>query len=216
MSRTLTTGSKFSIAAAYAAAVDILSITNASEAVATLDTGHGVTVGKILEISSGWSRIDGMLARAKAVVSDNVTLELIDTSSLENFPVGFGVGSVRLITSWAEISQVRADGISSSGGEQQFIDLTEVEDEEGREAPTTRSPQRMTLVTHDDTTLPWYPVVKAADDTRTPVGYQVVFRNGSRLLANALWSLPRVPQMDGVLKTALSIAFASRSVRYAT
>lgn len=218
MSRTLTSRTRFAIASAYDAAVDMTALTNAAEAVATLDPGHGVGVGEWVELASGWGRLSGRLARAKAVATNDVTLEGINTTSTADFPAGQGVGSIRRIDTWIYLSQVRADGIDSSGGEQQFIDLTEVDDEESREAPTLRSAQRMSLVIHDDISLPWYPVVVAADDAKTPVGLRLEFRNGSKLGANAYWTITRVPQIRGndVLRTTVALAFSAQPVRYAT
>lgn len=218
MARTLTTGSLFSIASTYGSAVTMSALTNAAEAVATLAAAHGVVAGDYLELTSGWGRLNGRIVRAKTVATNDVTLEGINTVSTAIYPAGQGIGSIRRITAWTNLSQVRADGISSSGGEQQFIDITEVDDEDSREAPTIRSPQRLNLVTHDDTTLPWYATVLAADESKTPVGFRINFRNGGKLVANAIWSIARVPQMGGndVLKTPIAIAFSAQPVRYAT
>ena len=76
----------------------------------------------------------------------------------------------------------------------------------------------MSLVIHDDISLPWYPVVVAADDAKTPVGLRLEFRNGSKLGANAYWTITRVPQIRGndVLRTTVALAFSAQPVRYAT
>ena len=221
MARTLTSGTIFAIASTYGTPVAMSAVTNAAEAVATLGASHGVVVGDYLELTSGWGRLNGRIVRAKTVATNDVTLEGINTVATANFPAGQGIGSIRRIaaaTGWTNLSQVRADGISSSGGEQQFIDLTEVDDEDSREAPTIRSPQRLNLITHDDITLPWYATVLAADNAKTPVGLLITFRNGSKLVANATWSIARVPQIGGndVLKTPISLAFSAQPVRYAT
>jgi hypothetical protein len=218
MARTFTSGTLFSIASTYASSVTMSALTNAAEAVATLGAAHGVVVGDYIELTSGWGRLNGRIVRVKTVVTNDVTLEGINTVSTSLYPAGQGVGSIRRITAWTNLSQVRADGISSSGGEQQFIDITEVDDEDSREAPTVRSPQRLSLVTHDDISLPWYATVLAADEAKSPVGFRATFRNGSKLVANAIWSIARVPQIGGndVLKTPLSLAFSAQPVRYAT
>lgn len=221
MARTLTTGTVFAIASAYGPSVAMSALTNAAEAVATLGAGHLVVVGDWLELTSGWGRLNGRIVRAKTVVTNDVTLEGINTVATATFPAGQGIGSIRRIAAaagWTNLSQVRADGISSSGGEQQFIDMTEVDDEDSREAPTIRSPLRLNLVYHDDITLPWYPTVLAADNAKTPVGLLITFRNGAKLVANATWSISRVPQIGGndVLKSSIAIAYSAQPVRYAT
>ena len=98
MSKTLATRIKFSIAKTYASSVSMTALTNAAEAVATLGAGHGVVVGDYLELTSGWGLLNGKVVRAKTVVTNDVTLEGINTVSTTKFPTGTGIGSIRRIT----------------------------------------------------------------------------------------------------------------------
>lgn len=216
MSKTLATRSLFHIAKTYASSVTMSAITNAAEAVATLSPGHGVTVGDYLEVTSGWGHLNGRIVRAKAVATNDVTLEGMNTSSTSRFPSGTGIGSVRRITAWDQISQVK--DVSPSGGEQQFADATSIEDDVEVKMPTIKSARTMTLEVWDDPSLAWYATVSAADEAVVPTGLKILLSNGSVIVANAYWSLMREPAIrkNEVLATSISLSYAAQSMRYAS
>lgn len=216
MAITLATGSVISVAKTYGSSSTMSAITNATEAVATLGAGHGVVVGDYLEITSGWGKLDKRVVRAKTVATNDVTLEGINTSSTTTFPSGSGIGSIRRITAWDNLSQIK--DISSSGGDQQFADITAIDDLVERKVPTIRSAVTMNMTVFDDPTLAWYATVTAASDTSTPAALRISLANGSKLVANAYWSLQKVPTItkNEALGTTISLAYAADPVRYST
>jgi hypothetical protein len=216
MAKTLSTRSTISIAKTYGASVTMSAITNAAEAVATLGAGHGVIVGDYLEVTSGWGRLNGRIVRVKTVATNDVTLEGFDSSSTSKYPAATGTGSIRRITAWDQLSQIKS--ISSSGGDQQFTDGTSLDDDVQIQIPTIKSARSMSLETFDDPTLAWYATVSAADESVTPVGLLVQPPNGSKLVANAYWSLMREPSMatNEIMTTSISLQFAAPSMRYST
>lgn len=216
MAITLSTGTLIAIAKTYGSAVSLTALSNAAEAVATLGAGHGVVVGDYLEVTSGWGRLNGRIVRAKTVATNDVTFESINTVSTTVYPAGTGTGTVRRITAWTNLSQIQE--ISSSGGDLQYVDITAIDDVVARQMPTVRSPVTMNLTTFDDPTLAWYADVVAADEARTPYGLRLSAPNGSKLVANAYWSLQRVPQIGSnqPAKTQIGLTYAAEPVRYAS
>lgn len=216
MSKTLATRSLFHIAKTYASAVTMSAVSNAAEAVATLSPAHGVSVGDYLEITSGWGHLNARIVRVKAVSGNDVTLEGMNTSSTAKFPPGTGTGSIRRITAWDQISQVK--DVQASGGEQQFADATSIEDDVEVKIPTIKSARTMTLEVWDDPGLPWYATVSAADEAVVPTALKIVLANGSVICANAYWSLMREPvvRKNEVLATTISLSYAAPSMRYAS
>jgi hypothetical protein len=99
-------GLQLSIASAFGSQFTISALTNASEGVATLSASHGVTVGDLIEITSGWKRLNQRVVRAKTVATNDVTLESVNTTSTTDYPAGEGVGTGREITTWTSISQL--------------------------------------------------------------------------------------------------------------
>lgn len=216
MAITLSTGLTASVAKTYGTSVAMSAITNASEAVATLAAGHSVVVGDYLEVTSGWGRLDKRIVRVKTVVTNDVTFESINTSSTAKYPSGAGTGSIRRITAWTQLTQVRS--LSATGGDQQFADTTAIDDVVARQIPTIRNAVTMTMDVYDDPTLGWYADVDTADASRTPFGLLMTFPNSSKLVANAYWSLQKVPTMaqNEALMTQISLSYAAEPVRYAS
>lgn len=213
---TLSTGLTASVAKTYGTAVNMTAVTNATEAVATLAAGHSVVVGDYLEVSSGWGRLDKRVVRVKTVVTNDVTFEKVDTSSTSKYPSGAGIGSIRRITAWTQLTQVKS--LSAQGGNQKFANTTAIDDVVERQVPTVRDAITMTLDVYDDPTLAWYADVTVADEARSPYGLLMSFPNGSKLVANAYWSLQRVPtmQQNEALLTQISLSYAAEPQRYAS
>lgn len=108
------TGTLFFIASAYAAAKVTTIATNATEAVIT-SIAHGFTNGDLIEITSGWGRINRRVFRAKSITTDSFVLEGQDTTNTTFFPIGNGVGTARKISTWTQITTVMNP--ASSGGD---------------------------------------------------------------------------------------------------
>lgn len=216
MAITLAQGTQVSIASTYGTSYNMTAITNATEAVATLGAGHGTVVGDFLEVTSGWDRLNGRIVRAKTVATNDVTFELINTTSTTRYPAGTGTGSVRRITAWTTLSQITS-GISVTGGEQNFADITTLTDSVQKQIPTTRSPVQVTLPLYDDPALGWYTTVQTTAESATATAVRMVFPNNSRLVANAYWSLQAVPTIeDSTLRGRIDVAFVSDPTRYPT
>ncbi len=216
MAFTLAVGTTVEIASTYAVKSNITAITNAVEAVATLQAGHGVVAGDFLEISSGWGLLDGRIARAKAVSTNDVTLETVDTTSTVNYPAGTGTGSVRRITAWTQLTQITS-GIQSSGGEQQFADITTLTDRTQRQIPTVRSAQTMTIPTFYDASLAWVATVRSAVDKAVATAVKLTYPNGSKTVGNAYWGLRDIPTIeDSTLRGEVSLSFSAQPITYAS
>lgn len=219
MGKTLATRTKVAIASTYGTAIVMSALSNAAEAVATLAPGHGVAVGDYLEVNSGWPLAAGIIARAKAVATNDVTLELIDTTSTSQYPAGEGVGTVRKITGWTTITQLAKDGgITTEGGETKFAPATTMDDDDDKEVPDGQTAVRIKLVVFDDPTLPWYPVVRAVADNQRLAAIRVMAANGSKTFANGYWGMPRMQQINSGQLQKLQLTFAadSRPTRYAS
>lgn len=99
------TGTLFSIATGFSSAKTITAISNAEQAVVT-STAHGFTDGDVVEITSGWGRLNKRVFEIGSADANTFVLLRADTSSTAHFPAGAGIGSVREITDWAQLSKV--------------------------------------------------------------------------------------------------------------
>lgn len=216
MSKTLSTGTVVAIASTYGSSVNMTAISNATEAVATLAASHGVVVGDYLEVTSGWGRLDKRIVRAKTVATNDVTFEGINTVSTTNYPVGTGTGTIRRITAWTNLSQIKSPSLS--GGEQQYTDISDLENVVQVQAPTTRSPFTFSSDVFYDQTLAWWSTVLSAMNSATPSGIRFSLPNGNKIAANGYWSIQEVPNiaLNEALTHNVSCAFASAATPYAT
>lgn len=215
MSVTLSTGSQYRIAKTYAASIAFSTITNLQDPTITTASAHSINVGDYVEITSGWGRLNQRIVRAKTgTTGSTLVLENINTADVLKYPAGAGGGSIRRITAWTDITQVKS--ISASGGTQNYADITDITDVVERKIPTTRSAIDVTLDIYDDPSLAWYADVVVADEARTPYGFLIIPANSKPLVANAYWSLMRVPTMaiNEAMMTQISLSYAAEPVRY--
>lgn len=213
MAVALPNGAVVAIASAYAAAKTITAITNAAAASCS-STAHGFVSGDILEITSGWSRLNGRIVRVLSATTDAFVLEGIDTTSVTNFPVGGGAGSARKITTWQQITQVLE--FTTSGGEQQFVTYSFLEEDVERQIPTVKSPSSFQMVVGDDATLPWYSLLSAANDDRIPRALRMTLPNGSIITYNGYVTLNKTPTLtkNEIMGLQSTVSLTSEPVRY--
>lgn len=214
MSVSLPNGAVVAIASAYAAAKTISAISNAAEASCS-STAHGYTTGDILEINSGWSRLNGRIVRVKSATADAFVLEGIDTTSTNLYPTGGGAGTARKITTWQQITQVLE--FTTSGGEQQFVTYSFLEEDVEHQIPTVKSASSFALTIGDDASLPWYGILSAANDDRLPRAVSVLLPAGSSIYYNGYVTLNKTPTMtkNEIMGLQSTVSLTSEPVRYA-
>lgn len=117
MAVSLPDGVILSLATSYGTAKSITAISNANPGVIT-SASHGLSNGAFVEVKSGWQGINERIWRVSGVANGTLALEGADTTSTVQFPAGTGVGTLREITGFTQITQILET--STSGGEMQF------------------------------------------------------------------------------------------------
>jgi len=212
----LPNGSLIHIASGYGASKTMSAISNAAEAVATLEASHGVIVGDILEITSGWSRLTDKIVRVSAVSTNDVTLDDIVTTSTTIYPAASGTGSVREISGWTQLTQILQS--SSSGGEQQFLEYQLLEGDAQKRIPTFKNAAGLTLSVADDPTLAGYILASTANDDRLCRAVRITLPDGSLLFYNAYISLNKTPSMsvNELMAVEVTLSLLAEPVRYSS
>lgn len=215
MAVTLPDGATLSLATLYAAAIAFTAISNANPAVCSA-AAHPFANGDLVEVTSGWSKINGRIVRVSGVTAGTYALEGIDTSDQTKFVPGGGLGTVRKITSRTQIQQIL--DTNSSGGEMQFTKYAFLENDFETQLPTNSSAQSLAITIADDPSLPGYIALKAASDARAPRALVVALPNGSSLLYNGIFSLDETPSLTKgqVMSVKASFSLQARPVRYAS
>ena len=215
MAVSLPNGVVLSLATAYATSVVITGITNASPAVATTSGLHSLAIGDIIEVTSGWSRLNNRLVRVLTVpTTSTLTLEGIDAINTTAYPPGTGSGSLRKISTFTQISQILE--LTSSGGEMQFVTYSFLEQDFETQLPTQSSPQQLSITIADDSTLAGYISMKASATTRAITGFKAQLPSGSVLYYNGYVNFDETPSLtkNQLMGCKGGFALQNRPVRY--
>ncbi|MFC0179003.1 phage tail protein [Thorsellia kenyensis] len=163
MAISLPNGATLSASTKLLAEVKFTAITNALAPEVTLATGHGLKTGDVVVIKSGWSGINQIVTEIE-VTADKAKLKEVDTSDTNKYNTGGGVGSLQKVDGWTEISQIK--DIDFSGGEQQTTEVQFLSDDKARQINTYKSPKAVKLTIVHDSTLPFYPLMRKADESQ--------------------------------------------------
>lgn len=193
MALTLSNGTTVSISNGFDAAKTISATTNANPGVST-SPAHGFIDGDYVVVNSGWVRLSERVVRVDNAASDTFELEGVDTSNTSIYPAGGGAGSAKLVTGWAQLTQILSS--SSTGGEQQFWEGQFLEGDRQIRIPTTKSAAGISFTIADDPSLPGYILAKQANDDRLPRAVMLTLANGAKLLYNAYISLSTIPSLN--------------------
>jgi hypothetical protein len=210
------TGTLFFIASAYATGQATTGVSNASEAVVTA-AAHGYANGDLVEMTSNWGRIDRRNFRVKGVTANTFILEGQDTTNLTFFPTGGGLGSVRKITTFTQITQVV--GVSASGGDPKNADYKYVESDVGYSINDGFAATNYALdLDADAISTAGYAACKLLTEVQTDTCMKMVTRNGGFLLQPCTVALNEsVSIADGQInKVKVAFNGKNRLTRYAS
>lgn len=216
MAVSLPNGSIIAIASGYGASKSMTAISNATEAVATLEASHGVVENDILEVTSGWARLNNRIVRADSVSTNDVVFEDINTTNTTRYPAGSGIGSVREITGWTQVQQILTS--TSQGGDQNFVTYQFLEAQDEVRIPTSRTAGGWELDIADDPTLAGYVLVAAADDDGLERAFKLTLPNGAILFYNAYVTIGQTPSLtvNQVMAVKMTLSFLNIPTRYAS
>jgi hypothetical protein len=210
------TGTTFFIASAYAASKTVTIVTNATEAVVT-STAHGYSNGDIVEITSGWGRLNLRNFRIKSVATDTFVLEGADTTSTTLFPAGSGIGSVRKISTFTQITGVMNP--QSSGGDPKTVTYKFVESDVDYSINDGFSATNYTMeLDADSIGGAGYTALKALTDVQTYTCLKMVTRSGSLIFQPCTVALNEAVRLQDGQINRVNVAYngANRLTRYAS
>lgn len=210
------TGTTFFIASAYAASKTVTVVTNASEAVVT-SAAHGYSNGDIVEITSGWGRLNLRNFRIKSVATDTFVLEGADTTSAALFPAGSGIGSVRKISTFTQITGVMNP--QSNGGDPKTVTYKFVESDVEYSINDGFSATNYTMeLDADSIGGAGYTALKSLTDVQTYTCLKMVTRSGSLIFQPCTVALNEAVRLQDGQINRVNVAYngANRLTRYAS
>jgi hypothetical protein len=200
------------VASVYDSAVTVTALSNASEAVATA-AAHGLVNGDFVEITSGWPRLDGRIARVKSAATGTFVLEGMNTTSTDLFPAGEGIGTVRKVTTWATIPNPK--DIAVSGGDPKTLEVDYVDLDDSVEVQVGKNPTRLTIPFKNDVTTAGFAALLEADADATPRALRAIRKDGNVHLYNGTMALADAAFSAGQdITNTLTVALAAKSIQY--
>jgi hypothetical protein len=193
MTISLAQGSQVAIAETYGSPFNVTAITNAAEAVATVQAGHGLAPNDIIEFTSGWDYANGRILRVKTVVSNDVTLEGFDTQNTTDYPSGSGVGTLRKITAWQSITQIQS--VSSTASAPDKVDITTLANKTRKFKPGLGNYPDLTMTVFYDRALAWVAPALLASRRGTDIAIRIIPPGGNKIYGNGTISLTPSPQL---------------------
>jgi len=173
------TGSTFYIASAYGSAKTVTIVTNATEAVVT-SVAHGFSNGDVVEMTSGWGRLNKRHFEIESVLTDSFVLSGEDTTNTTFYPVGTGIGSVRKATTFTQITSVMNP--QSSGGDPKTVTYKFVESDVEYSINDGFGATSYTMELDADALgSAGYTALKSLTQVQTDTCLKVVTRSGSRV-----------------------------------
>ena len=208
------TGTILSLATVFGPVKTVTGVSNATEAVVTAT--HDYAIGDIVEITSGWGRLNKRAFRVKSVSTTvSFVLEGGNTVSTEFFPAGSGAGSVRKVTTWQQISKVMNP--SSSGGDPKTITYKFLEnDTEFQKNDGFSAVSETFEIDADEIGQAGYEALKSLSEVQTDTILKKTLKSGSLIMTPCTVALnENVIMSDGQInKCKVAIAGNNRITRY--
>ncbi len=208
------TGTLFSVATAFAADKTVTAISIAATAVVSC-TAHGYSNGDIVEITSGWGKLNKRAFRVAAVSADTFQLEGQDTTNTSFYPTGSSAGTVRKVTTWQQFEKVMNP--QSNGGDPKTVNYKYVESDVEYSINDGFSATSYTLELDADAIGgAGYNAAKALTETQTDTIMQMRLRSGSPIYLPCKVALnENVKLQDGQINRVM-VAFNgnNRATRY--
>lgn len=209
----LPNGTTFDIETARGSATAYTAITNANPPVVTMPA-HGLETGDVVVITSGWSKLVNRGARVTVVSDDTFSLTGIDTTNTDLFPAGMGAGRLEIVSGFLQIPQITEP--TANGGEQQFVTVGFLEDDQDIQIPSTKSAATLTLPVADDPDQPYVAIVEAADQDKKPRLLRANLPGGSKINYFGYVSITKTPTLarNALMTRTISVALTGEPTRY--
>lgn len=187
----------------------ITGIANAKDPVVTLASGN-LAEGDAVIVYNDWARM-----RERAFfIGDSNNLTGADTASASDFPSAAGKGKILTVTEWTPLVQVT--DISTSGGEQNFINYRFLENDYESQIPSTTSSISMTLTLAMDPGDLGQSKLDAFANSRKPTVLEVSKGSLFKILYAVYVGFQATPNMESnsIMTVTATFNALSRPTRY--
>lgn len=159
----LPNGSQIFIEASRGSELSASAISNAEKPVFTMSDTDDLAKGDyVIVTESTWGKLLDRVLRVSEVSSNSsATLEGIDTTDTNVFPIG-ATAKIAKIKAWSEIPCVQ--DLAQDGGEQQYYTYQCLSDDQEQQLPTYKSAVSLTYTFAHEYDNAIYPLLRKADE----------------------------------------------------
>lgn len=193
------TGVSVAIQSALATAVTISGITKADPGVVTHASGAQTDGAFIVLDVEGMTQLDGRVFRVNGPTSTTLELEDENTTTYSTF----SSGSFQAITFGTSLTT--ATGLTASGGEPNFIDVTTIHDTISKQVPGNTSAATYSFESIWDVSDAGLLALQAASNAQSPRAVKFTFRNGQIMVFNGYVSATLLPTGNAGDKVTTSV-----------
>jgi hypothetical protein len=200
------------VQSAIASGKTISAISKASEGVVSC-TANGYSDGDYVLISAlGMWQVDGLVVRVKSAVTDSFTMEGVDTTNFDDFVSG----DAEKITFGTSLSTIT--GVTGSGGDFNFIDITTIHDNVKRQIPGVANAMSYSMESLWDTSDTALIALKVASDSQAQRAFKFTFSSGQIMVFNGYVGTPLIPggNTQDKVTTKIDITAFGRPTYYAS
>lgn len=211
----LPNGTTYFVASAHGSTLTVSDITNANPPVCT-STAHGLSNGDIVEITSGWARLNRRSFKVANVATNTFELSGQDTSDASLYPAGSSAGSAREITTFTQIQKVMSP--STSGGDPKTVTYKFIESDIEYSINDGFSASTLSLDIDDDVSTAGYTALQTLTNTQSDTTLKMLLKNGSFILMPCTVAMNEMPKIQDGQINRLGVVFNSNNkpVRYAS
>lgn len=203
------------VQSALATAQAITGITKASTGVLEYDGADNYSNGDLVLLRvQGMHQLDGRIARVANVDTGANTFELegINTAAFDTFTSG----TIEEITFGTALAT--ATGLSASGGDFEFIDVTTIHDSVRKQIPGVASPAVYNFESIWDVSDAGLVALKAASDNKAELAVRFTFANGQKVYFTGYIGATLLPvgSAQDKVTTQVAITMFGRPTVYAS
>lgn len=206
-------GSSQQFSITFAAAKNITAITNAVNAVVT-SAAHGYTTGDELLVTSGWEDATDSVFKCTVIDANSYSLDGLDSSNTNFYPVGNGTGTTQKISGWTSIPQVLT--INGSGGDARFTDVNPLAKRNGIKIPTGFNATSVTMSLGHDASNANYKTMLGISRNLSKVAFKQVISGGAVTYGYGYMSVSEMPKLNNnqVNTVDAAMTILGRSISY--
>lgn len=217
MSYFLAEGSKFLFSTTFGSAITVNSASNADPTALVTAVAHSLVPKDVVLFNSGWEDARDSVWQVASAAGSNLTLGSLDTSDVQWYPAGAGVGTLQKVTNFLEIGQVL--DVNPSGGGTRNVDIAPLSRRNGIRMPAGFEASSLDFTIGFDPSLTEQIALdKISRALGKKVAFQFLLAGGATGFGYGNASLSPMPKITkgGPVTKTLTVSFLGQFVGYPT